>query len=234
MERIGKLYLLPNLLGESDKDLSIAPGVKEVVNRLKHFIVENEKTARRHLRAIGFEQPFDDVELYPIGKHSDPSHYSSYLKATNSGQDMAVFSEAGLPGIADPGAVIIRMAHQRNIKVVPLTGPSSIIMALISSGMNGQQFSFHGYIPKDKGDRIKKLHNMEKAVSSFGSQIFMETPFRNNQLLEDILKHCSHSTELCIATDITLETEIIQTRAIKDWKSAKLDLSKRPTVFVFG
>jgi 16S rRNA (cytidine1402-2'-O)-methyltransferase len=234
MEPTGKLYLIPNLLGDSDMNLSITPGVKEIVNQLRHFIVENEKTARRHLRAIGFEQPFDDVELYPIGKHSDPTQFGSYLKVTNSGQHMGVFSEAGLPGIADPGAEIIRIAHQRNIKVVPLTGPSSIIMALITSGMNGQQFSFHGYIPKEKGDRIKKLHTMEKAVVSFGSQIFMETPFRNNQLLEDILNHCSPNTELCIATDITLETESIQTRALKDWKSAKLDLSKRPTVFVFG
>lgn len=234
MANTGKLFLIPNLLGESDPDQSITEGARRIVNALNHFIVESDKTARRHLRAIGFEQPFDDVQLYPIGKHSNPADFPTYLKIAESGEDMGILSEAGLPGIADPGSEIIALAHKRGIQVVPLPGPSSIILALIGSGMNGQQFSFHGYLPKERNDRNRKLQQMEKAIRTFGSQIFMETPFRNNQLLEDLLANCSASTRLCIACDITLESELIRTKSVSEWRKQVPDLNKRPTVFVMG
>ena len=139
-----------------------------------------------------------------------------------------------MPGIADPGAEIVQLAHDKGIRVTPLTGPSSILIALICSGMNGQQFSFHGYLPKDKRARIKKLLQLEKSVRSFGSQIFMETPYRNNQLLRDILDNCSNSTKLCVACDITLTSEFIKTKTISEWKQNPLDLNKRPAVFIIG
>ncbi len=234
MDRYGKLYLIPNLLAEGSSNISIAPGIVEIVNSLEHFIVENEKTARRHLRSIGFTQPFDQVKLFPIGKHSDPTNYDEYLTVALEGKDLGVFSEAGLPGIADPGAQIISKAHRKNIQVVPLPGPSSIIMALIASGMNGQKFSFHGYLPIEKGERIKKLQFLEKSVSGFGSQIFMETPFRNNQLLDEVIRSCNPNSLLSIACDITSEHELIRTKLVKQWAKDKPDLHKRPTVFVLG
>ena len=234
MEPTGRLILIPNLLGPDSKELTIPPGISNTINNLKHFIVENNKTARRQLRAIGFESSFDDVKLYSIGKHSDLSNYPTYLEPIIQGQDTGLFSEAGMPGIADPGAEIVQLAHEKGIRVIPLTGPSSILMALICSGMNGQQFSFHGYLPKDRSARIKKLHQLEKAVRSFGSQIFMETPFRNNQLLRDILDNCSNSTKLCVACDITLASEFIRTKTISAWKHDPPDLNKRPTIFIIG
>lgn len=234
MEHTGKLYLLPNLLGPADKDLVITPGANEIINSLEHFIVENEKTARRHLRAIGFNKSFDNITLYSIGKHSDHAMYPSYLKPALDGIHIGILSEAGMAGIADPGSEIIALAHNSNLKVVPLSGASSIIMALISSGMNGQQFSFHGYLPKEKRARMKKLQQLEQSVGSFGSQIFMETPFRNNQLLEDIVKNCSHTTRLCIACNLTLSDEFISTKTILEWKKCIPNLHKKPTVFVIG
>lgn len=234
METTGKLYLLPNLLGPTDKELVITAGATKIINELTHFIVENEKSARRHLRAIGFEQSFDNIVLYSIGKHSDDAMYPTYLKVAKEGINIGILSEAGMPGIADPGSEIIALAHSRNLKVIPLSGPSSIIMALISSGMNGQQFSFHGYLPKDKRARTKKLQQIEKAVGLFGSQIFMETPFRNEQLLADILKNCSHSTQLCIACNLTLSDEFIATKTVAEWKKNIPNLDKKPTVFVIG
>ena len=234
MGATGKLFLIPNLLGNVAKDEVIPYRVENRINDLKHFIVENDKTARRHLRAIGFSSPFDDVELFSIGKHSDIAEYPSFLRPALNGFDVGLLSEAGLPGIADPGAEIVKIAHVKGIKVVPLSGPSSILMALISSGMNGQQFTFHGYLPKEKKTRIKKLHQLEKFARSFGSQVFMETPFRNDQLLKDILNSCSGSTRLCIACDITLATEFIKTKTIAEWKQDIPTLNKRPAVFVMG
>ena len=234
MEHTGKLYLLPNLLGPADKDLVITPGAIDIINSLEHFIVENEKTARRHLRAIGFNKSFDNITLYSIGKHSDHAMYPSYLKPALDGIHIGILSEAGMAGIADPGSEIIALAHNSNLKVVPLSCASSIIMALISSGMNGQQFSFHGYLPKEKRSRMKKLQQLEQSVGSFGSQIFMETPFRNNQLLEDIVKNCSHTTRLCIACNLTLSDEFISTKTILEWKKCIPNLHKKPTVFVIG
>ena len=234
MEPTGRLILIPNLLGPDSKELTIPPGVSNTINQLRHFIVENNKTARRHLRTIGFESSFDDVELYSIGKHSDLSEYPTYLDPAIQGEDIGLFSEAGMPGIADPGAEIVQLAHDKGIRVTPLTGPSSILMALICSGMNGQQFSFHGYLPKDKRARIKKLLQLEKSVRSFGSQIFMETPYRNNQLLQDILDNCLNSSKLCVAYDITLASEFIKTKTISEWKQNPPDLNKRPAVFIIG
>ena len=234
MEATGKLFLIPNLLGQISKDEVIPYGVENKINELTRFIVENDKTARRHLRAIGFNSSFDDVELFSIGKHSDVAEYPTFLKPALNGSDMGLLSEAGLPGIADPGAEIIKIAHAKGIKVVPLSGPSSILMALISSGMNGQQFTFHGYLPKEKKERIKKLHQLEKFARSFGSQVFMETPFRNDQLLRDIISNCSGGTRLCVACDITLTTEFIKTKTIAEWKQDIPTLNKRPAVFVLG
>lgn len=230
----GRLYLIPNLLGDSTPTSVIPQDAVTILNGIKHFIVENEKTARRHLRAIGFTESYDDVQLYPIGKHSNEQDYPRYLSPIKDGHNMGVLSEAGMPGIADPGSKIVALAHQKNIRVAPLVGPSSILLALVSSGMNGQQFSFHGYLPKDRNDRIRKIKSMEKSIAHHGSQLFMDTPFRNNQVLEDLIQQCAPNTKLCIACDITLETEYIVTKTISDWKKNIPDLQKRPAIFVLG
>lgn len=229
----GNIYLIPNLLGESKPDKVIPVDVVRKINTIRHFLVENEKTARRHLRKIGFESSFDEVQLYPIGKHSNASQFSQYLRPALDGEDMGILSEAGMPGIADPGSAIIALAHEKNLTVVPFVGPSSILLALISSGFNGQAFSFHGYLPKDRKDRIRKIKQLEQS-SSRGTQLFMDTPFRNNQVFEDLLAHCAPSTLICVACDITLESEYIVTRTAKDWKKEVPDLHKRPAIFLIG
>jgi 16S rRNA (cytidine1402-2'-O)-methyltransferase len=230
----GNLYLIPVPLGE------IAPGRilpeyhSEVINSLTEFIVEDLRTARRNLKAMGMKRPIDTLLFHELGKHSDATIYSSYLTSVLEGQDIGLLSDAGCPGVADPGAAIVRLAHEKNIRVIPLVGPSSILLALMASGSNGQQFCFHGYLPIGRPERIKKIKELEQTVSRSGqTQLFIETPFRNNQLLEDILKEGKGDLLLCIATDITLPTEFIRTKRISEWKKNVPDLNKRPTVFLF-
>ena len=230
----GKLFLIPSFLGE-DNNAIIPQQVRDTVFELNHFIVENAKTARRYLRAIGFKKNFDtEVTIHELDKHGTNSA-KQMLASIIAGHDMGIISEAGNPCIADPGYEIVSYAHSQNIKVVPLVGPSSILLALVASGMNGQQFSFNGYLPIQSIDRIKKLRQLEEAAKrNQGTQIFMETPFRNESLMRDTLANLNGDTKLCIACDLTLPTEYVATKKISDWQKQMPELHKRYCIFLIG
>lgn len=226
------LYLIPTTLGESDLN-SVLPEKNNIItNSIRHFIVEDVRTARRFLRKVDRQFPIDDCEFYPLNQHTTPEQITTYLAALAQGNDMGVISEAGCPAIADPGADIVKMAQQANYKVVPLVGPSSILLALMGSGFNGQSFAFVGYLPIDSSDRAKAIKRLEgRAIAESQTQLFIETPYRNMKMLEDILKNCQTNTRLCIAADITLETEFIKTKSVGEWKKQLPELGKRPCIF---
>lgn len=229
----GKIFLIPSFLG-ADSPPIIPQQVKDVADLLDEFIVENAKTARRYLRAIGFKKNFDtEVTIHELDKHAARQDCASLLKNVLAGKSCGLISEAGNPCIADPGNEIVAYAHRHNIEVVPLVGPSSILLALIASGFNGQQFCFNGYLPIQNPDRERKIKQLENAAGGT-TQIFMETPFRNQKLLEEILKTGRPETRLCIACDLTLETQFIKTRTLKEWKQAVPELHKRYCIFLFG
>jgi 16S rRNA (cytidine1402-2'-O)-methyltransferase len=228
----GNIYLIPVTLGSSDFDAVIPTGAIEITKSLRCFAVENLRSARRWLRLIDSSFPIDSTVFYELSEHTGAGEAESMLDPVMEGTDMGVMSEAGLPGIADPGAMLIASAHRKGIRVVPLSGPSSIIMALISSGLNGQNFSFNGYLPVKADERIKKLKELERKAHEGFAQIFMETPYRNHKLLEAIMAACSGETLLCIAADITLPGESIRTLKIAEWKRAIPDLKDRLVVFV--
>ncbi len=235
MAKKGKLYLIPNTLGEPNSAMTIPGGVLEISKKLKHFVAENERTARRYLKSIGTIHPLDDLEFFVLNKHTETAEIPSLIAPIFKGEDMGLISEAGLPAIADPGATIVNLCHQQGIHVVPCSGPSSIILALIASGFNGQSFTFHGYLPIDRKDRMQKLRQLEQTALKTGiSQIFMETPFRNEKLFVQIEEACNGETHLCIALDITLESEHIQTKTINAWKQKLPKLQKRPCIFIIG
>ncbi len=230
---MGKLYLIPVPLGEEAPLETIPQQTIDFAKGIRHFIVEREKTARRFLKTYGLPQP--ELTLYDMGKHSDELSYTEYLKPCEEGHDVGLLSEAGVPGVADPGGSIVTMAHQKGIEVVPLVGPSSILLALMASGMNGQKFTFHGYLPIDKSDRKKAILDMQHRAKKFGeTQIFIETPFRNNQMLKDLLSVCDSKTMLSVSIDLNLPTEQVISQPISKWKSAKVDLHKRLVVFCVG
>ena len=229
----GKLYLIPTTLGDNDPTEVLPLSVRNTILQLDSFIVENEKTARRFIKNICPEKNQQILKFYLIDKHTDSNFYESYLDQCFSGISVGVISEAGVPGIADPGAEIVKIAHLKNIQVIPLVGPSSILLAMMSSGFNGQNFAFNGYLPIDFVDKKIKIRTLEKlSKENNQSQIFIETPYRNNKLLEDLIATLHPSTKLCIAADLTLSTEYIQTLSIKEWKNKKLDLHKRPAIFI--
>jgi len=237
----GKIYLIPVSLGDHPEQKStvnsvpMAAGELNVLNKITEFIVENEKTARRCLKELGYALPLKDVVFHPLNQHTPPEEILTYLSATEKGNDMGLLSEAGCPGIADPGAVIVRMAHEKNIRVVPLVGPSSLLLSLMASGMNGQNFCFNGYLPKDQKERIHKLKELERlALKNNQTQLFIETPYRNNHLIEDVCSHLHPETLFCIACDLTLPGEFIKTQAVGEWKKRKPDIHKRPAVFLIG
>ena len=231
----GILYLLPNSLGDSNDARYLPPDVKKQIIVIKHLIVENIRNARRYLKSLDPEVIIDDIQFYELNKHTDPKDIDTFLDPARKGNDVGVLSEAGLPGIADPGAVVAGIAHKSGIRVIPLTGPSSIFLALMASGMNGQSFRFLGYLPVKSHNRIKELKNLEQlAVKRNESQVFIETPYRNMQMLDDILGTCHESTSLTIAADITLDSEFIKTASIGIWKKKKPELHKRPVVFIIG
>ena len=226
------VYLIPITLGDTDVFDVIPSSVKEIVLELDIFIVENIRTARRYLKKIERTINIDKLTFFEINKRTKYRDLQTFFKA-NSKKSIGVISEAGCPGIADPGADVVKLAHENKIKVVPLVGPSSILMALISSGLNGQNFAFNGYIPINKSDRIGKLKQLEtRSLNENQTQIFIETPFRNKHLLNDILKTCGKSTMLCIASNITMEDEFIKTKSILDWQKNIPELGKKPTVFL--
>lgn len=230
----GKLILIPTNLGES-KNKSIPEYVKEAVKPLRHFAVERDKTARRYLRSIGFSADFDEVTLYDIGKRSEKDDVIECLNPLLEGNDVGVISEAGMPCVADPGQFLVQIAQENKIKVEPLVGPNSILLALSASGLNGQSFAFSGYLPIHKKERQNAIKNLERLVFKNGqTQIFMETPYRNHALIEDVINVCNPNTLLCVACDITLESESIKTMPIEAWKKVKLNYHKRPAVLLLG
>jgi len=230
---LGKLYLIPVTMGESDPMDVLPQTVKRTIELIDHYIVENEKTARKSIKGVLPEKKQSELVLFALNKHTDAKEHLNFIEPLLAGKNMGLMSEAGCPGVADPGAVIVKLAHEKGIQVIPLVGPSSILLAMMASGMNGQSFTFNGYLPIDKGEKKSALKNFEKlSFDKNQSQIFIETPYRNNKLLEDILQALQPSTHLCIATDITLPTEYIKTLRVADWKKTKVDLHNRPTIFI--
>ena len=229
----GKLYLIPTTLGISNP-LEVLPiSIKKVIERIDYYIVENEKTARKSIKQVVSSKKQSALKLYSLNKFTDPAQIPSYLDPCKNGNDMGLLSEAGCPGVADPGAEIVRIAHNEGIQVVPLVGPSSILLAMMGSGMNGQSFTFHGYLPIDKKERKQELKTLERiSFEKNQAQIFIETPYRNNKLLEDMLQILQPATRICVACDLTLPSEYLLTKTASDWKKTKVDLHKRPTIFV--
>jgi 16S rRNA (cytidine1402-2'-O)-methyltransferase len=230
----GILYLIPATLGEEDVPGKSLPAYNlDIMHSLNHFIVENIRTARRFLKSTGHPVPIDKMTFFELGKHTPVASYPGFLKPVLDGVAVGLISEAGTPCVADPGADIVNIAHQLRIRVIPLVGPNSIIMALMASGFNGQQFVFHGYLPMDRQELTKKIREMEKDIRHTNkTQIFIETPYRTRKLLDTLLDVCTKQTKLCVATNLTLQTEQIRTFTISAWKKEKADLDKKPTVFL--
>ncbi|MCK5066633.1 MAG: SAM-dependent methyltransferase [Bacteroidales bacterium] len=231
----GTLYLVPNTLGNPDTSATIPGGITPLVNSIKVFIVEDLRNARRYLKNLNREIDIDLLTFHELNEHTPAEEVPTFLEQAELGSDTAIISEAGVPGVADPGAAVVRVAHEKGIRVVPLTGPSSILLSLMASGLNGQSFCFHGYLPVKRHDRIKKIREIEQvALRKNETQLFIEAPYRNDALLSDILESCRSSTLLCIAADITLESEYIFTRSVAAWRTKKPALHKRPVIFLLG
>ena len=230
---MASIYLIPNLLGESALTV-LSPQVAQAVQELTYFVVENEKSARKFIKLIAPDKPQSELQISVIDKHQSTPDYAAYLTPCLQGHSIGIISEAGCPGVADPGAEIVRVAHQKALRVIPLVGPSSLLLAMMSSGLNGQNFAFNGYLPIDKQVRRKTLKVLERKVQEGQSQLFIETPYRNQQLLTDLIETLQPDTLLCIATDLTLPTESIRTLPIGQWKHTSIDLQKRPTLFIIG
>lgn len=230
---LGKLFLIPTGLGDNPP-LEVLPiSIKKIIESVDDYIVENEKTARRFIKSISQKKSQPKLKLHVLNKYTKPEELLHFLQACSEGKSMGLLSEAGCPAIADPGADIVKLAHEKNIQVVPLVGPSSIILALMGSGMNGQSFAFNGYLPIDKDDRKREIKRLEKLSSDIQqSQLFIETPYRNNKMLEDLCSLLQPQTRVCIACDLTLPSEYIRTMTVKEWSKAKVDLHKRPAIFI--
>ncbi len=226
------IYLIPSFL--SDNAVETIPAyVMNAVRKCSVIFAENERTARRFLKSMDREIVIDDFEWHTLGK-AEEEQVSAFREKIKEGKNIAIISEAGCPGVADPGQVLIREAQKLNAEIKPLVGPNSILLALMASGLNGQYFSFHGYLPIDNLERIKKIKQLEsESLQKKCTQIFIETPYRNNKMLETILNHCNTSTRLCIACEITSPNEFIKTKTIDEWKKEKMDLHKKPTIFLF-
>jgi 16S rRNA (cytidine1402-2'-O)-methyltransferase len=229
------LYLIPSNIGDSDWQYTLPAGISGIIMNTRFFIVENVRTARRFLKWVNRETDIDRLEFFELNKHTAPADIPSYLIPLSQGHDMAVISEAGCPGVADPGAAVVRLAHQKGFQVVPLVGPSSVLLALMASGLNGQHFAFNGYLPVRPNERLREIGQLENQMKKTGqTQIFIETPYRNNALVKDLLKSCSPDTLLCIAANLTGEKEFIVTRSVAQWKGKVPDLHKQPAVFLIG
>ncbi len=228
-----RLYLIPNLIGNTETDSVVPDLVHKIAAEIKHFIVEDIRNARRYLKKLDKNICIDELSFYELNKHTQPVDISGYLNVCMAGHNVGMISEAGLPCVADPGNIIVKTAHERGIKVVPLSGPSSIFMALMASGLNGQNFAFNGYIPVESSLRVAKLKSLEqRSFKEKQSQIFMDTPFRNNKLFEDILSNLNPHTYLCVASNVSCEDEFILTKTIAEWKKSKMDLNKKPCIFI--
>ena len=231
----GMLYLVPATLGNNDLSNTHPSGLTGIIRTVPVFIVENLRSARRYLKLLDRDLDIDRLTFFELNEHTPPEVVPGFLAPAEAGKDTAVISEAGVPGVADPGASVVRLAHEKGIRVVPLTGPSSILLSLMASGFNGQQFSFNGYLPVKQSERTHKIRELEQLVKQTGyTQIFMEAPYRNDRLLSDLLRTCHPSTLLCIAADVTLDTEMIATRSVAGWKKNTPSLHKRPVIFMLG
>ena len=229
----GTLFLIPVPLADDAAHKSFTPFLVDTINSINTYIVENEKTARRFLKEAGLKTPQSELLIHDYGKHKRGSSLIPFFKELNAGISVGLMSEAGCPGVADPGADIVAEAHRRNIKVVPLVGPNAMLQALMASGFSGQSYAFSGYLPIDKGERSKRIKDLEQLSQRYRqTQLFMETPFRNNQLLEEVLKNCQANTLLCIASNINAGDEFIKTLPVGLWRKEKVDLHKKPTVFL--
>ena len=228
------LYLLPVTLGDTEIDNVLPSYNREIIRQIKFFIVENVRSARRFLKKVDREINIDELTFYLMDKHTDAAKMASYLKPLEEGNAMGVISEAGCPAVADPGADVVAVAQRKNLRVIPMVGPSSIIMSVMGSGFNGQSFAFNGYLPIEPAERTKRIKQLEtRAYTEDQTQLFIETPYRNHKMLEELLRTCKPSTRLCIASGITCAEEYIHTHTIAEWKKIKLhDLSKIPTIFL--
>ncbi|MDZ7744076.1 MAG: SAM-dependent methyltransferase [Bacteroidota bacterium] len=232
MKSKGKLFLIPSSLGSTETDHILPKGNLPLMEEISIFIVENVRTARRFLRSAGYNKDFDEVQFYVLDKRTQAQEMHNFLQHIDK-QNIGLLSEAGLPCIADPGARIVRIAHNKGIEVLPLVGPSSIMLALMASGFNGQQFAFHGYLPIRQSEREKKIAEIEGNIyRDEQTQIFIETPYRNMQMLSSLLKVCKGSTWLCIAWDLTLPSQRVISRPIENWSASEFDLHKKPAVFL--
>lgn len=231
---LGTLYLIPVPLADNAEKLSFTLFHQELINSIGEYVVENEKTARRFLKQAGLKIPQSELKIHDYGKHARGKiDYNRIFSAIKEGKDIGLMSEAGCPGVADPGADVVAEAHKRGIKVVPLVGPSSILLALMASGFNGQKFAFHGYLPIDKIERVRKIKDLEvQSLKEKQTQIFIETPFRNNGLFDDLLKNCKRETQICVACNLTASDEQVLTLPASEWKNRKPDFHKKPTIFL--
>ncbi len=232
MTKLGKLYLIPCPLGEDALE-TIPAYVVEVLHRLNHLVAERAKTTRHFIKATNPPKPISEYQIEELNEHTDASELEALLRPAMEGHDLGVLSEAGCPGVADPGARLVALAHRKGVEVAPLVGPSSILLALMASGMNGQSFAFHGYLSaKSPADDLKRLEQL--AHKHHQTQIFIETPYRNKAVIEQALKVLSPATRFCIAVDLTTANQLVQTKTIAEWRKNPLELGKRPAIFLIG
>jgi 16S rRNA (cytidine1402-2'-O)-methyltransferase len=232
---MAKLYLVPNVLSEGNWQNVLPAQLFQILTNTRHYIVEDVRTARRFLKLVNREINIDECTFYELNKRTNLSEIPAFLKPLEHEFDVAVISEAGCPGVADPGADVVKIAHQKEYTVVPIVGPSSVLLALMASGLNGQNFAFKGYLPVKPAERVKEIEVLEKRVIiQRQTQIFIETPYRNNHLINDLLKACSPTTLLCIAANLTGENEFIATKTIQQWRNNVPDLHKQPAIFLIG
>ncbi len=232
---MASLYLIPITLGETELSPVLPADNSTIILSLKYFIVENIRTARRFLKQVDRSMNIDELTFFELNKHTDIKAIGEYLKPLTDGHSVGIMSEAGCPGIADPGAEVVRLAHQKDLHIVPLVGPSSILLAMMASGMNGQNFAFNGYLPIKKNEKQQHLKMLEGRIFKENqSQVFIEAPYRNLQLLDDLIHCCAENTKLCIACNITCADEYIKTKTITQWKKGIPDIQKKPAIFILG
>ncbi|MFK8045128.1 MAG: SAM-dependent methyltransferase [Crocinitomicaceae bacterium] len=231
----GNLFIIPIPISNRNAESVLGEHTIDIAKKLRYFVVEKTKTARQFLRKVDRTFPIDDSVFYELNKHHSYEFNQDVIRYLESGEDVGVMSEAGYPGIADPGNTVVQLAHSKGIKVIPLYGPSSLFLAMASSGLNGQGFTFHGYLPKSESERISAIKQLSQQVAQTGfAQIFIETPYRNQAIYESLLKHTSSELKLNIAMDITGDKEFIKTKTIRDWKKTNLSFDKAPCVFILG
>ncbi|MBR5813630.1 MAG: SAM-dependent methyltransferase [Bacteroidaceae bacterium] len=227
------LYLIPVTLGETEHSRVLPNYNASIIAGIRHFIVEDVRSARRFLRKVDPQFDIDGSQFFELNKHTSPQDISGYLRPLSEGRPMGVISEAGCPAVADPGADVVAIAQRKGMKVVPLVGPSSIILSVMASGFNGQSFAFNGYLPIKPDERAKKLRQLEQRIyNEEQTQLFIETPYRNGKMIEDILKNCRPQTKMCIAANLTCDGEYVCTRTVKEWRGKVPDLSKIPCIFL--